>query len=248
MEISQILVNLGFSPNETVVYLASLELGQAAAQEIAKKAKLKRTTAYSVLEGLVKKGFIIKANEHGKSRFIADNPKNLVKQFSDYQKSLENALPQLEAIHNQKEVKPKVLFFEGKEGIKKIYLDTIKEKPEVILEYTTSDFFKVFPGFPTEYLKQRRENNISAKRIAPKDIRWSEHAKKDEEELSETKLIPLDNFNIPVEINVYNDKVAFMSYTDEFGLIIESKAIADAMKQVYELSWLGAKSVEIKKD
>jgi sugar-specific transcriptional regulator TrmB len=236
MSITQTLTNLGFSANEAKVYLAALEMGVSSAQEIAKKAKLKRTTAYSILQNLANRGVVIVSKEKGKNRFVAENPQNIVKQFAEYQKNLEKALPQLEAIYNKKEIKPKVLFFEGKEGIKKIYLDTIKEKPKIILEFNTTEIFKTFPGFPMEYLGMRKTNNIRAKRIAS-GIRWQEHAKKDKEEISETKILPREEFDIPIEINIYNNKVAFMSYSDEFGLIIESEGIAKSMKAIYDLFW-----------
>ena len=60
-----ILTNLGLSPNEAKIYLATLESGQTSAQRIAQKAQIKRTTTYSVLEGLVKKDFILKTNKEG---------------------------------------------------------------------------------------------------------------------------------------------------------------------------------------
>ena len=49
-----------------------------------------------------------------------------------------------------------------------------------------------------------------------------------------------------IEINVYNNKFAYMNFREKMGMIIESKTVADAMRQAYELSWLGAKSVEVK--
>lgn len=44
-------------------------------------------------------------------------------------------------------------------------------------------------------------------------------------------------FDIPIEINIYKDKVAFMSYKDEVGLIIESEGIAEAMRKIYGMFW-----------
>lgn len=230
-----ILTNLGLSPNETNIYLAALELGQTSAQRIAQKAQIKRTTTYSVLEGMVKKSFILKTNKDGHHQYIAENPKNLAERFKAHQKSFENVLPELEAIHNKREVKPKVLFFEGKDGILKVYEDTLKERPEEILEFNTSEIFKAFESFPIDYVEERKKRNIHALRIGPKDEQYSKHAKLDAEELSETKLIK--NFDIPIEINIYNNKVAFMSYTDKIGLIIESEGIAKSMKKIYELLW-----------
>jgi sugar-specific transcriptional regulator TrmB len=230
-----ILTNLGLSPNEAKIYLAALESGSASAQRIAQKAGIKRTTAYSVLEAMVKKDFILKTDKEGTAKYLAQNPKDLAERFKAYQKSFENVLPELEAIHNKKEVKPKVLFFEDEEGILKVYEDTLKEKPKEILEFNTSEIFKAFDTFQLDYVEERKKKNIQALRIGPDDPQYREHAAKDAEELSETKLIK--NFDIPIEINIYNNKVAFMSYADKIGLLIESEGIAKSMKKIYELLW-----------
>lgn len=230
-----ILTNLGLSPNEAKIYLAALESGVASAQRIAQKAKIKRTTAYSVLEGMVRKSFILKTEKGGHAKYLAENPKNLAERFKTYQKSFENVLPELEAIHNKRDIKPKILFFEDEEGILKIYEDTLREKPAEILEFNTSEIFKAFGKFPIEYVEERKKNNIRALRIAPADKMYAKHAKSDKEELSETKLIK--DFDIPIEINIYNNKVAFMSYADKIGLIIESEGIAKSMKKIYKLLW-----------
>lgn len=209
----------------------------ASAQNIADKANIKRTTTYSVLTALVKKNIILKTQKDGKSRYIAENPENIVNIFDNYQTEFKKALPELLALYNTKQVKPKILFFEGKAGIKKIYYDTIEEKPDIILEWNSSDIFKIFPDFPKEYLDLRRDRNIQAKRIAPNDENWQARKIKDKEDLSITKLLPPGEYDIPVEINIYNNKVSFMSYGDEMGLIIESKVIAYAMRTIYNIFW-----------
>jgi len=40
--------------------------------------------------------------------------------------------------------------------------------------------------------------------------------------------------------------VAFLNYAEDMSVIIESKPIADAMRQAYELSWRGAKMLGVK--
>ena len=65
-------------------------------------------------------------------------------------------------------------------------------------------------------------------------------------ELAETIIAPQNIFNPEVEVNIYNDKIAFINYAENMSVIIESKPIAKAMKQVYELSWLGVKTIEVK--
>jgi len=66
-------------------------------------------------------------------------------------------------------------------------------------------------------------------------------------ELSETLILPKEIFDPQIEVNIYNNKVAFLNYAENMSVIIESKPIADAMKQAYELSWEGAKIKAINK-
>ena len=230
-----ILTHLGLSSKEAKLYLASLEAGTASAQTIAQKAQIKRTTAYSVLETLAEKGFVLKTQKNGIIKFIAESPRSVSEKLKAYQKSFENNLPEMEAIYNKKQIKPKILFFEGREGLLKVYEDTLKEKPQEILEFNTSEIFKAFDTFHLDYVEERIKRNIHAQRIAPRDKLYLEHAKSDEKELSETKLVK--DLDIPIEINIYNDKVAFVSYTDKIGLIIESEGIAKSMKKIYQLLW-----------
>ena len=231
------LHNLGLSPNEAKVYLAALEMGMASAQDISHKAGVIRTTGYSVLERLAIRNFVYKTKEKSKTRYVAESPKNLVHRFGHYQHELNSSLPELEAIYNQSQVKPKIVFFEGKDGIEEIYADTIREHPREILEYFSSDMFDEFPEFPREYVSNRVKHTIHAKRIASDHPKMREHAKNDKAELSHSILLPKEEFNPPVEINIYNNKVAFMSYPDKMGIIIESQGIADTMRQIYHLLW-----------
>ena len=59
MEPLQILGQSGFKDKKAKVYLACLELGQANAHEIAKKAQVERTSAYALLDSLQDEGLII---------------------------------------------------------------------------------------------------------------------------------------------------------------------------------------------
>jgi len=246
MQIERLLSQLGFSQNESKVYLASLESGLSSAQKIAGKAGLQRTTTYSVLGALVKRGVVGKTKAKGKSRFLAEAPDKLLYLLSELQSNIKKALPELEAIYNKSEVKPKIVFYEGDYAIQKVYDDTLAEKPAEILEWNTNAFFQN-PHVDKDYvyLAKRVALNISAKRIAEIGSLWdTKHKRSDETELSETVIVPKEIFSPQIEVNIYNNKIAFMNYAENMSVIIESKAIAEAMKQVYELSWRGAKTLQ----
>ncbi len=246
MDIEKIFKQLGFSKNEASIYVASLEMGKASAQDIAKKAGLKRTTAYSVLDYLVDRGVVGKTEERGKTRFVAEAPDKLLTIINNIQSDIKKALPELNAIYNKSETKPKIKFYEGDEAIQNVYDDTLREKPEEILEWNTNEYFDRFPK-DHAYIDKRVKLGIKARRMAGEGSDWQiKHKRFDPAELSETLIVPRDQFWPEIEVNIYKNKVAFMNYTENMSVIIESASIAKAMRQVYELSWKGAKTIEIK--
>ena len=246
MEIEKIFKQLGFSKNEANIYIAALEMGKASAQDIAKRAGLKRTTAYSVLDYLVDRGVVGKTEERGKTRFVAEAPDKLLAIINNIQSDIKKALPELNAIYNESEAKPRIKFYEGDEAIQNVYDDTLREKPKEILEWNTNEYFERFPK-DHAYIDKRVKLGIKARRMAGEGSIWqTKHKRFDPAELSETIIVPRDQFWPDIEVNIYKNKVAFMNYAENMSVIIESTAIAKAMRQVYELSWKGAKTQEVK--
>ncbi len=248
MQLDRLLSRLGFSRNEAKVYLATLESGPSSAQELAERSDLPRTTVYSVLDYLARRGIVSKTVRQGKTKFLADPPDKLLSIVTELRTQMEKALPQLEAMYNTSETKPKIYFYEGRGAIRKAFDDTLAVKPSEILMWNT-DFYFDFEryGLDKHYIEHRVELGIRAKRIAGEGSIWhTRNRPRDSAELSETTVVPRKIFWPGIEVNIYADKVVFMNFAENNSVIIESKAIADAMRQVYHLSWLGAKSVEVK--
>src|SRR5690349_2719325 len=99
------LEELGLSPNEVRVYLASLELGAATAQQIAAKAAVVRPTAYVAIGGLVKRGLVSSHTRGKKQYFQAERPEVLMLMVENEKKKvianetkLKALLPRLHAL------------------------------------------------------------------------------------------------------------------------------------------------------
>jgi HTH-type transcriptional regulator, sugar sensing transcriptional regulator len=249
MKIEQLLQKLGFSNKEAKIYLASLELGTASAQDVAAQANLKRTTGYAVLNFLVNRGVMGKTKVRGKTRFVPEPPERLATLIKELDQAVHQTLPELNAIYSKKDTKPKITFYEGEHAVQKIYDDTLAEKPTEILEYNTNAYFEGKADVDPNYIQKRVALDIHARRIAGKGSKWDiKHRYLDAKELAQTAIVPKETFDPKIEMNIYNNKVAFLNYAENMSVIIESKPIADAMRQAYELSWLGAKSVEVKQN
>ena len=52
------------------------------------------------------------------------------------------------------------------------------------------------------------------------------------------RLIPTEKFNFTNEINIYDDKVAIISFKEELiGMIIESTEIANSQRAIFDMCW-----------
>lgn len=126
MILNEILEKFGLTEKESIVYLAILQLGQSSVSDIAKKAQIKRTTIYRITDELIKNGLITKVPKVKKNLFVAENPEILLESLKKKGKIIEESLPLFKAIFNSSEVKPKIKFYEGKEGIKTLIYDSLK--------------------------------------------------------------------------------------------------------------------------
>src|SRR5437016_12657639 len=118
------LTILGLSDKETKVYLAALELGESLHKALADKAGIKRPTLYyEVLPQLLDKGLVTEAIK-GKRKYIVaqDIEPYLALKKSQLEKA-ERAVPQLRALLASASIKPKLLLYEGIEGVKKVWFD-----------------------------------------------------------------------------------------------------------------------------
>ncbi len=234
------LEKLGLTSKEAKVYLALLELGEANIQNISKKSKVKRTTVYDVIDSLREKGLVGTTVSRKKVLYFAENPQLILNKIEEKEKIAREIMPELMSIANALEKKPKIRFFEGDEGIKEVYLDTLNYPGEELLAWVTGEAVKSFDqSFLNEYyLPQRIKKKIWVRAIAVDDEVMRQYKESDQKFLRKTKLIPSKEFPFVVEINLYGgNKIAIMSFKEKISLIIESQKIYTTLKSIFELQW-----------
>jgi HTH-type transcriptional regulator, sugar sensing transcriptional regulator len=234
------LIKLGLEEKESRIYLALLELGEANIQQIAKKSGIKRTTVYDILESLKYKGLISSITKHKKSHFSAEDPRTLEEKLDERKNTLKRIMPELLSIANALDKKPKIRFFEGTEGIKEVYKDTLKYPSGELLAWVSDEAVTVFDKYFLEeyYLPKRIEKKIWVRAIGPESTEMQNYKNLDEKSLRKTKIISANQFPIEVEINLYGkNKIAIMSFSEKIGLIIESQKIYTTLKSIFEMNW-----------
>lgn len=233
------LQQIGLSDKQAKIYLACLELGECSIKEMAKKAEIKRTTIYDIIDEMIAVGFIRTTMRGKKKRFLAAEPSELENIIKKREALLAQILPQLNSLNNSGRNKPKVWFYEGKEGLKDVYADTLKYNSE-LLSFASEHVANILgKEWVESYFRKRVKRQIHVRAIMPStEYLIKEIISKDQEQLRMTKTINPAKYPFSIEINLYGHrKVALMSSKEETALIIEAPEIYNTLKLIFEFFW-----------
>ncbi|MEI7621377.1 MAG: helix-turn-helix domain-containing protein [Candidatus Moraniibacteriota bacterium] len=244
--LSKDLLQADFSEKEAKVYLAILELGEGNIAEITQKSKLKRATVYLEIEALKNKGYVSLVRRKKRNIYMAENPKRIEDRLKEKTETINKLMPQLLSIANAMDHKPKVRYFEGVEGVKEAYKDTLQYKGTEILGWYSNDRIDYFDkSFILDYYMQKRiAQKIPMRMFAVQSTFMNSMNAKDPLHLRQMKIIKSDQFFFSAEINLYSkDKIAIIAHRENIALIIESKKIYDTLKSIFELMWLSQPNI-----
>jgi len=250
MELKNQLQQLDLAGKKADVYLACLELGASSVIEIAKKAGIKRTTAYDILLDLMQKGLVSQTTKGKKRLFVGEDPEKIKKDLQGKEKLFSEILPQLKSVYNVRGVKPKIRFYEGVEGLKKTYNDTLKYTGEMLV-FASEDVVKILGlDWANNYMAKRTKNNLRVRAIMPSsEILMKDIIPRDREFIRTSKLIDPKKYPFSMEINIYgHSKVSLMSSKEQLGITIESTEIYNTMKLIFELIWDNLPEVKITRE
>lgn len=243
----QELQDFGLSEKEARVYLAALELGKATADELAKQAKVNRSTTYVQIESLKQKGLVSSYDEGKKTYFAPESPEYLKRLFEKQsgeleskQKELEKLLPGLSKMFETAGERPRVRFFEGKEGLITMREEVLRSgAKEINVIYSADDSEKVYSEDErNEFLKRRASKGINTKAIY---TRSSGKFLPPPSPLTESRIVPEDIFPIGADIIIYENSVALTALKGKLmGVIIQSDEIAISMRSIFNLAWESA--------
>ena len=137
--LTDILTGLGLTNEEATLYQALLDHGTQSAAALSKSSGIQRTYIYKIGKALSDRHLITMQRVKATTLFSPLSPDNLMiqaenqkQQASQAESALESLLPDLRTKYQSNEAKPTVTFFEGKEGIKKIFQDIYAPKNEPV--------------------------------------------------------------------------------------------------------------------
>ncbi len=239
------LVQLGCTDKHIRFYRASLELGTATLMEIAKKARLQRSTAYVIATELVEKGLVIGDHRAYKESFVACEPDLILQKLeAKYRQvgrnsiAFKEALPELRAAHQTTMTRPRVRTFEGKAGLVGVWKDILADPDEILLWTNQQSEGQVFnDGTHDQFITERMRKKISIRVLAVNNPEGQALVDSDSKSLRQTKLLP-EGTTFTSETYIYGDKVAILDIGKNiFGVITENGQIAASQRAIFELTW-----------
>jgi len=238
------LQDFGLSEKEARIYFASLEIGRATADQLAKHAKIVRPTAYVQIKTLMEKG-LMSTYEEGKKTYFAPESPELLKRLLLKQKDKINSkerdltmlLPELLRQFEGAGERPVVRFFPGKEGIataREMSLEAKEKKTYAIFSPAHTENI-----FSSEYLDKfsdrRRSLSIHSRGIYVNKAYFNRAGL---DEITERRALNPEIFPLTVEIMIFDNKTVISSLEGSlFSLLIESKEISSSMKVIFNFLW-----------
>lgn len=221
----------GLDQKEFQTYKNLLRLKRSTVLQLAKISSEKRTNLYRSLESLISKGLVSEIYEGKKHYYIAESPDKLVGFINQEKKKIEQLLPELEQIEKEALERPKIKYYEGKEGIKNLEDELLRGRKEM-LAFSWPD---KLPGIESHesFVKKRIKAKIPARVIYP-DTRFAHKRQTGLREVRYSKsLKPFDSTFI-----ISGNKVVTFSHKRWItGVLIENKEIAQGLASFFDAYW-----------
>lgn len=248
------LKRLGLSEKEIEIYLAGLKAGPLTVQKLAEIAKVKRPTAYEVLDhlkelNLVNRSIIAKKKvfEMASGRGLLNLIEKEKEEMKEKEEGIMKIISNIEAVSQKAQLATDIKMYEGQEGIE-----------EVMVRFASKDepFYSMYSTYYIDEMDQkwlaRTVKKINQARI---NLKSKIYVITDYNPIS-VKLNLIDNIGIrefrffdtamklPAMVDVCGDEVALSSVHEKYScILIQNKTIAETLKFTHGVIW---KSLERK--
>jgi len=242
MDLKTTLETIGLSERESRVYIALLYIGPTTTSKLIRRTGIASSKIYDVLEKLEHKGLVTHIIKKGKRQFQAVNPEKLFDSIKEKESLIEQALPELQLLYKKTREEIQAEIYKGKEGIKAIFEDVLKEGKEWYALGASGKAAFTIPYYMPHFYKRMKQKNIKLNILYVDTETTREQAKELKEYKNiQVKFLPQIIKNLMV-ILIYSNKVAVIPITPTvetmpLAILIKSKESADSYKDYFKWLW-----------
>lgn len=246
----KIIIGAGLTKEQARIYLFLLENGLTPAKGIASKTGIGRALTYKILEQLIDLELAEKREDIGKvTLFFPTHPKRIKElvvarkeRAVEASEAFEHSFGLLASSFNLLSGKPNIQFFEGVEGLQRVYDDILETNQHIrVISSPIHHGKQEALHLIREQIIKQAVQKIQTKAITPHAEGQTETTtpvSEDKKYLITRKIVPAEKLNIPAQVIVYGDKVAITNFREDvITVVIESKYIAETFRLMFEYMW-----------
>ncbi len=234
--IISVLEKFGLTKNESKIVLSLLDHGPMLAGAISNKTGIHRRNVYDALSRLIEKGVVSYIKTNNRRYFEAVNPSRFLDLLNEKKDAINEIMPKLQKKYKGIKEKEETTFYKGKNGLKTVFEDQIRENKEILIIGASPIANKMLKYYFMSYNRKRKEKNIKIKIVTSKDNELKGIP------LAKIKYLPKE-YNVPSAINIYGNKTAIILWSEEepLAILIRNKEITKSYKKYFDLFWKIAK-------
>lgn len=242
----KILEGAGLTKKEALVYLALLEFEYANVTEISKLTGLKRSIIYVILEGLIKRGYASEILSKKINTYQAIDPAVMLAQMKEASRNFTEMLPILRTLGIRGEKKPKIRYYDTKEGILKVWENEMNTAKDAFFISSYKRIEDFFPGKINEWIDKAHKGMVRPGfRHLISDSRFElELVEKFLAVNHEVRILP-DLLDPDMDFTIFDNKLGITSLEENpFIIVIESETLVNSMRPIFEILWEKGKNLK----
>jgi sugar-specific transcriptional regulator TrmB len=242
------LTQLECNQKEIRLYLACYKLGASRIAELAKVARLQRSTAYVIAQQLLTKQLLIQDDGQYNKLFIAAEPEVIIRMLENKKRLLARSsivlkdhLEELQALRQTTDILPQVRTYRGTSGLLAVWQIILGSKTELLMWTNQATERQLFASRQhQQFIDERIAKQLSVRVLTVDNAEGRELLTSDRASLRTTRLLPADT-TFSAETYLFDNKVVILDYNTEIiGIVIENSLIYQAQTAIFELCWQAA--------
>lgn len=236
-----------FNDTDIKVYLDISKHSQSFASSIAARTEIDRTTVYSSIKRLLKKGVIIQTKVNDVTAYTAISPEIFsdkldieIQELQARKKAAQLFSTEMGKLNKHSFLKPKIRIFEGAEAILSLYESTLAPS-------TTQKAFVNLTHLPaplkeylkTHFIKSKIKKKVFSQVIIAEGAKSEKYTALDRHSNRQTKVVKNHPFELHAEIILFNKKeIAIIDFHQQiYGIVIESETLYKSIETVFDYIW-----------
>lgn len=242
-ELASKLEALGLNDKEARVYVATLFLGPSPVQKIAEQAEINRATAYVILEQLAGYGLVSQSTEGKKTVFVAEGPEAIERWLDAQERQIRLKREELRSIADELVASertdteaPIVRFYKGEQGnAAASAYERRKASPKETI-YAMSNVDELLKFNPS--ILEQNPRSRAKKRLKSHLLYSFSQGELDDSGAGGRVSRKIEG-PVRADIALYEKTASFTTYQgkNSIGVLIESKPIVSALRQLFEQAW-----------